>query len=124
MKVRYPLTIPPIIPVRFKGPRGTKEVDALIDTGASYVILSWEDALHLGYNPKLAPSVRIATAAGFISIPEITLQSVDILDIKRQKVKALVKDLSDTGIQAILGWSFLDKFTIRMDSKKKILEIS
>lgn len=50
----FPYHSPPIIPVRFKGPRGTKEVDALIDTGASYVILSWKDALHLGYNPKLS----------------------------------------------------------------------
>lgn len=124
MKVSYPLTIPPIIPVRFKGPKGTKEVDALIDTGASYVILSWKDAVHLGYNPRDASSVRVATAAGFISIPEITLHSVEILDLKRQKVKALVKDLSDTGIQAILGWSFLDRFTLKIDPKKKILEIS
>ncbi len=124
MKVSHPLTIPPTIPVRFKGPKGIKEVDALIDTGASYVILSWKDALHIGYHPKRTRAVRVATAAGFITIPQITLQSVEILDLKRKNVEALVKDLPEGGIQAILGWSFLDKFVLNINPKKKILEIS
>ena len=118
------ISIPPIIPVRLYGPKGMRVVDALVDTGATYCIISPEDAHTLGYNLFRANHVPIVTAGGIIQAPILKLHKIEALTRSRKAVKTLVKDLSDGGIQAILGWSFLDRFTLKIDPKKKILEIS
>ena len=122
MKIKIRIKIPPVIPISLSGPRAIKELDALLDTGSTYVIISWEDALELGYEPTKAPEVPVATGGGMITAPLIVLESMELLGLKRNKVKALVKDLTETGIDAIIGWSFLDNYSFRINAKRKSLE--
>ncbi|MEW6104359.1 MAG: hypothetical protein AB1630_11200 [bacterium] len=41
--------IPPFVSIQIGGRKATKDFDALLDTGSTYVIVSWEDAIDLGY---------------------------------------------------------------------------
>lgn len=123
MKIKVKIDIPPIVPMRLKGSKAEKELDALLDTGSTYVIISWEDALEMGYDPSRAPETQIATGGGMIKAPLIVLDSVEVFGFKKTKVEAVVKDLTEVGIDSVLGWSFLEDFTILIDSKKGILEM-
>lgn len=124
MKVRLSVSIPPVVPVRFTGPRGTKEVDALLDTGATYCVLSWNDAVDLGYKVTAARLVPVATAGGLIRVPRITVAAIEALGFRRVRVPPLVKDLSESGLEAIIGWSFLDRFRLTLDARRQFLELS
>jgi len=124
LKVRLAVSIPPVVPVRFSGPRDTKEIDALLDTGATYCILSWDDALDLGYEVAKASHIPVATAGGLIHVPRITVAAIEVLGFRRVRVPTLVKDLSESGLEAIIGWSFLDRFRLTIDARRKRLELS
>lgn len=76
MKTRVSIKIPPVIPIRVDGPKAIKEMDALVDTGSTYVIISWEDALDMGYDPTRAPEVPVATGGGIITAPNIELDFI------------------------------------------------
>ena len=118
------ISIPPIVPVKLYGPNGMRVIDALVDTGATYCIVSSEDARILGYKLLKSKSVSIVTAGGIIQAPILKLNRIEAAGVSRTSVETLVKDLPSIRIQAILGWSFLDKFSLRIDPKRKVLEIS
>ena len=122
--MRLPTPIPPVVPIRLVGPRGTKELDALVDTGATFCVLSVEDARDLGYDVAHSPKLQVATAGGLIRLPRVTVSAIEALGFRRVHVPTLVKDLSDSGVEAILGWSFLDRFRVTVDARHKWLELA
>ena len=124
MKVRVPVSIPPVVPIRIHGPRGTKDIDALIDTGATYCVFSRVDMLHVGYDLTAATYVPIATAGGVIRAPQLIVTAVDVLGFRRLRVSALVKDLEGSGVKALIGWSFLDRFRLTVDARRNSLTLS
>jgi aspartyl protease family protein len=83
----------------------------MIDTGASLVILSREDARRIGINP--APSeftIRAATANGSVLMAPIVLKEVAIGDVAVRDVPAAV--FPDDKLQVgLLGMSFLSKLS-------------
>lgn len=82
-------------------------VQMLVDTGASRVALSYEDAEKLGLAPEtLAYTQSILTANGEARAAPVTLAEVSIGPIVRKDVKAMV---TQQGMleQSLLGMSFL-----------------
>ncbi|MBN9021471.1 MAG: TIGR02281 family clan AA aspartic protease [Rhizobiales bacterium] len=80
----------------------------LIDTGASFVTLSHEDALRVGIDPAtLRYSIPIRTANGTMQAAGITLDSLAIGAIGQRDVRALVAPPGSLS-QSLLGMSFLD----------------
>ena len=124
MNIRIPVSIPPVVPIRISGSRGVKDIDALIDTGATYCVFSRDDVLHLGYDLTAAASVPVATAGGVIRAPRVTMMAIDVLGFRRLRVLALVKDLEGSGVKALIGWSFLDRFRVTIDARRRFLELS
>ena len=124
MNIRLPVSIPPVVPIRLHGPRGTKEIDALLDTGATYCVFSWDDVLQLGYNVTSATSVPVARAGGIIHAPQVIMTAIDLLGFRRLRVPALVKNLEGSGVKALIGWSFLDRFRVTIDARRRTLELS
>jgi len=120
---RVPVRIPPIIPIRLFGPRGSKDVDALVDTGSTYVIVSPEDARDLGYKPS-ARVIPIATAGGIVHAPFLRLHAVEALGFRQQRIPALIKDITASGIEAILGWSFLNQYRLTIHATRHWLELA
>jgi aspartyl protease family protein len=81
----------------------------MIDTGASMVLIPYEDARSVGINPdNLDFSLPVATANGKSSVAPITLSSIKIGPIAVFDVQAAVAHPGrlKTGL---LGMSFLDK---------------
>ncbi|MBV2142867.1 TIGR02281 family clan AA aspartic protease [Falsochrobactrum sp. TDYN1] len=93
-------------------------VHFLIDTGASSVVLSQEDAQRAGIDTaSLAYSVPIMTANGRATAASIQISSLKIGDIERNNVRAMVtKEGLMTG--SLLGMNFLQTlggFSVRGD---------
>ena len=85
------------------------ELDLLIDTGASMVLIPYEDALRIGIDTrKLKYSLPVTTANGRSSVAPITLSSIRINSIAVFDVPAAVAQPNKlkTGL---LGISFLDR---------------
>ncbi len=80
----------------------------LVDTGASFVTLSSEDAQRLGIDPaSLSYIVPIRTANGTMTAASIVLDRLSVGSIERQNVRALVAPRGSLD-QSLLGMSFLD----------------
>ncbi|HUD52091.1 retropepsin-like aspartic protease family protein [Parvibaculum sp.] len=80
----------------------------MVDTGASDVALTAEDAERLGFDlDKLAYTVPYGTANGTVMAARVTLDEIAIGDIKVRNVRASV---SRSGLgQSLLGMSFLNE---------------
>ena len=58
----------------------TRRIKLAFDTGATFVMIPWEIAEALGYNPEDSPQkMRIITASGIQHVPVVTLKSMSVL---------------------------------------------
>ena len=90
-------------PVSIDGER----VSMLVDTGASTVVLSYEDASRIGLDPRqLAYTITVQTANGRATAAPVRLQEMAIGPIVRRNVRALVTEEGRLD-QSLLGMSFL-----------------
>ncbi|ANH04368.1 MULTISPECIES: retropepsin-like aspartic protease family protein [Shinella] len=80
----------------------------LVDTGASSVVLSYEDAMRLGINPdNLVFSIDVSTANGRALAAPVTLRQVAIGPILRGTIRGMVTERGRLE-QSLLGMSFLE----------------
>ncbi|MDQ0455420.1 retropepsin-like aspartic protease family protein [Rhizobium paknamense] len=99
-----------------------KPVEALVDTGASYVTLNESTARRLGFSgSNLTFAYKVNTANGETAAAQVTLDRVEIGNLRVSDVPALVlrdKALSDT----LIGMSFLTKLgSYRVDNGRLTL---
>ncbi|MEN6541921.1 TIGR02281 family clan AA aspartic protease [Parvibaculum sp.] len=79
----------------------------MVDTGASDVALTADDARRLGFDPaKLAYTIPYSTANGTAMAAPVTLDEIEIAGIRMRNVRASVS--RDGLTQSLLGMSFLD----------------
>ncbi len=84
-------------------------VTVLIDTGASYVALRYEDAEALGLDPlNLDYTIELRTANGKALGAEVELDDVTVAGITVNDVKAIVSQQHALGI-TLLGMSYLSR---------------
>ncbi len=84
-----------------------RAVDAMVDTGASIVALTFEDAVSAGIavrDPDFTH--RVSTANGVARVAIVTLDSVAIDDIRVHNVRAAVAERGKLS-KTLLGMSFL-----------------
>jgi aspartyl protease family protein len=83
----------------------------LVDTGASLVVLSREDARRIGINP--APSdfrATVSTANGSVQVAPVLLKQITVGELSVRDVPAVV--FPDNKLQVgLLGMSFLSKLS-------------
>ena len=86
-----------------------RQVDFLVDTGASLVVLRESAAANLQIFPKASDyTARVSTANGEVKAAPVTLERIEIGDITVFDVRALV--LPDEALgQNLLGVSFLSR---------------
>ncbi|HLA02414.1 MAG TPA: TIGR02281 family clan AA aspartic protease [Aestuariivirga sp.] len=87
---------------------GTR-IKVLVDTGASAVALSYEDASDVGLHPKnLDFNVPVSTANGMTKAAGVSLEKVEINGVRVSDVQGLVMP---EGVMrgSLLGMSFLSK---------------
>lgn len=82
-------------------------IRTLVDTGASYVALSAEDAQKAGIRPDGGGRmVRLSTANGIVSAPMLRLPEVKVGDLIVRDVEAVIMPRGTMGV-SLLGMSFL-----------------
>ena len=95
-----------------------KPIRFLVDTGASSVILSHSDAIAAGIDVDgLSYSIPVSTANGMTRAARLTINSLDIGDLKRDRVPAMVAQEGNLDV-SLLGMSYLEtlwSFEIRGD---------
>jgi aspartyl protease family protein len=98
-------------------------VDFLIDTGASVVAFNAITAKRLNLDYLNAPAGMVQTASGVEKAYQVTLEQIQVGDIKLHNIEAMVLD-GPQPERALLGMTFLGQVEIsrsdeRMDLKKK-----
>jgi clan AA aspartic protease (TIGR02281 family) len=95
----------------------------IVDTGASYTVISRLTARKLGIDlKKKHQKVRLQTANGMIDAPLVSLESVEVGGLRVGKLTAAVHDFSkDRSISGLLGLNFLSHFRMDIDTQKGIL---
>ncbi len=89
----------------------THAISALLDTGASTVALSYEDAETVGLHPhSLTYDVGVSTANGLLKAARVKLERVEVDNVRVDNVDALV--LPEGALKGtLLGMSFLSKLS-------------
>jgi len=98
-------------------------VTAIIDTGASAVALSWEDAENIGLDPDFLDFVRpVNTANGVVRAAPVTLERVAIGGVTVNDVEAWV--LPRGAMRGtLIGMSFLSRLAgYRVEGGRLVLE--
>lgn len=91
----------------------------LVDTGASMITLSSQDARRLGIDYKSGQQGFSSTANGRVAVYQVRLNSVKVGDIELSQVDAVVQE---QGLPfALLGMSFLNRTQMQRDGDRMVL---
>jgi aspartyl protease family protein len=86
-----------------------RPIDVLVDSGASIVALTYDDARVAGLSVRDSDYThRVSTANGFARVAPVTLDRVSIGDITVRNVPAAVSEPGKLGT-SLLGMSFLGR---------------
>lgn len=124
--MKLKLEIPIIVErVKIVGPMAIREVNLILDTGASYTILNWEILRDIGYDPAtVRERVNIVTANGVIEAPFLTVESISIGDLECKSAEVICHSIPElVEVDGLLGLSFLSHFKTIIDYKEQLLEI-
>src|SRR3989344_5070059 len=95
-----------------------------LDTGASYIVIPWWIATGLGLEINQENLVSTTTATTVEHVPYTLIPKVSVLGKTVLKVPCIIKDLpSESGVDGLLGLSFLKHFKLTIDFKKGILSL-
>ncbi len=113
-----------VVSVEVVGDNGSRWVDMALDTGATYMMIPWEVAESIGYDPAVSRRrIRLTTASSVEVAPLITLRLVKALGNEISSVDTACHDLpSGSRVQGLLGLSFLKHLDIDLHFKRGILE--
>jgi aspartyl protease family protein len=87
----------------------------MVDTGASMVALSKEDATRAGVNHMEGTRRRVQTANGTMLVYQLKLASVRVGDITLNDVDAVVVAEEGRLPVSLLGMSFLNRMEMKRD---------
>lgn len=108
---------PPTTFVRIRSQSAAIEGRALIDTGATCVLIGTEEAQRLGYDLSMTPAFSVSTASGTVTMPQVILRQVAIGPWEVTDVRAFCYDLPDINVSILVGMSFLGRFRVTIDFK-------
>ena len=111
--------------VGLHGPKGIREIDMILDTGAVYTVIAWDVARDIGYDPAVSERrISIVTANGVVGVPLLRVERVEIAELSAEAVDVVCHDIPEmTGIEGLLGLSFLRHFRTLIDYPGGVLSI-
>jgi clan AA aspartic protease (TIGR02281 family) len=97
----------------------------VVDTGASYTLISNAVAsdlgINLGANPKTLP---FQTANGLINAPIANIESISIGGLEIRNIAIAIHDaVPDPQVAGLLGLNFLSNFKMDIDTQKGMLHL-
>lgn len=112
------------LPVRVCGQSGTRELEALLDTGSLFMTGPAADASAIGYPLARSPRITIVTAHGVTEAPWVTLSRVVVGEFELTEVPAICLDIDVAGASSLLGLSILAHLNVSVDGKARMLTIT
>lgn len=97
-----------------------RPVTFMLDTGATSIALSADDAQRIGLDYSKGQRVMMNTANGVTQAYRLRLQSVRVGDVEVYDIDAVVSSQSMPFV--LLGNSFINRFSMRRDADQMILE--
>ena len=91
-----------------------KQVQFMVDTGATVIALGEADAERIGLDYKKGPRSRVRTANGEVAVFQVMLNTVRIGDVQVHNVEAVVVPQSMSFV--LLGNSFLTRFQMKREN--------
>lgn len=126
----------PVFFARVIGPKGYRELKAVISTGCKYCMAGYKDIREIGYDNVPYPGVFVEHAGlvpngvwivttGSINQCSLTeLDEISIGDVSAKKVATLIYNPpQESGVDLILGESFLKNFSVHFDYGNRTLKI-
>jgi clan AA aspartic protease (TIGR02281 family) len=95
----------------------------LVDTGASYCVVTREIARRLNLRPIRHASVSVATANGAVAADLVELDSVALHGARLARVQAVVMDAVEPPLIGIVGLSYLTQFRFSVDHGAGLLRL-
>jgi clan AA aspartic protease (TIGR02281 family) len=95
----------------------------LVDTGASYCVLTRGTARKLGLAPRAHESIPVATANGQVDADFVELSAVELRDARLAGVDAVVMDAVEPPLIGIIGLNFLTRFRFSVDLTEGTLRL-
>ncbi|HEX7446049.1 MAG TPA: retropepsin-like aspartic protease [Pirellulales bacterium] len=113
----------PIIPIRFHGPQGFRQIVALVDSGAEHSVVSIELIESLGLPTKNAQAVEVIGVGGHAGRGYL-------LDVEHQlgnhhwNAPAIFSDVMDSQSPMIMAQAgFFEFFTVTFKRRKLLMDI-
>ncbi len=95
----------------------------LLDTGASYCVLTRTTARRLGLEPTGRSTVPVVTANGTVAADLVRLGSMQLSGARLRSVDALILDAVEPPLIGIVGLSFLSQFRFSIDHAQGTLRL-
>ncbi len=95
----------------------------LVDTGASYCVLTRRTARRLGLSRRARRHIPVATANGQIDAQFVRLDAVALSDARLGDVDAVVMDAVEPPLIGIIGLNFLTQFRFSVDLAQGTLRL-
>lgn len=113
-----------LLKVELESETQTRVADMALDTGATFTVISWAAARELGYDPGASPrKIQITTASSVEEAPIITLNKTRAMGVEALDVDVACFDLPGaTGVEGLLGLSFLRHFDVDLHFRRQVLE--
>jgi clan AA aspartic protease (TIGR02281 family) len=104
---------------------GKASAKLIVDTGASYTMISSAKAKELGIDLEATRrTIPFHTANGIIQAPLADLESVTVGGMEVKNLTAAIHDaLPNTRVTGLLGLDFLSQFRMDIDTQKGVLHL-
>lgn len=99
------------------------QADMILDTGASFTVVSQQLAGRLGL--KATRRVSLVTANGVVGSPLAPLGSLKVGDAEATNLTVVIQDVAAVpGLGGLLGLDFLSRYQISIDSRRQLLVLA
>lgn len=117
--------------VRVKGPKGVRELRAVLDTGSQRCAISPVDARDLGYDCFFDPLANKGEGelalmqSGIMEVGPLVIEEINVADLRVANIEALAYELPKmSGVNMVLGLNFIENLrtSINFDEGYTIIE--
>jgi predicted aspartyl protease len=107
------------------GPKGTRDVSLLVDTGSNYTVVPNELLEAIGCSPAASRDhVRIMTANGVVILPRVRVNVLTVFERRLDGAELIAHDLPFSGpIDGLLGMDMLTALGARIDIPAAQIEL-
>jgi clan AA aspartic protease (TIGR02281 family) len=102
---------------------GTVSGPMLVDTGASYCVLTRGTAQRLGLKSRSARTIPVATANGQVDADIVEIDAVELRSARLAGVDAVIMDAVEPPLIGIIGLNFLARYRFSVDLAEGTLRL-